>query len=61
MNKINAEWHKANRMPQRATLDERVAWHLAHLGACACRTDLPASVATELKRRGVKPPRPKIA
>jgi len=52
--KINAVWHKANRMPARATLDQRVAWHLAHLEACACRTDLPASITAELKRRRVK-------
>ncbi len=56
MGRINAEWHKANRMPARATLDERVAWHLAHLKACACRTDLPETVLAELKRRGIKPP-----
>lgn len=57
--RINAEWHKANRMPARATLDERVAWHLAHLRACACRTDLPATILAELKRQGIKPPRRK--
>ncbi len=56
---VNATWHKANRMPPRATLDERVAWHLAHLKACACRTDLPATIVAELKRRGIKPPEPK--
>jgi hypothetical protein len=59
MSKINAAWHKANRMPARATLDQRVAWHLAHLEACACRQDLPASIVAELARRRIKPPRPK--
>ncbi len=59
MGSINAAWHEANRMPPRATLDERVAWHLAHLKACACRTDLPGTVLAELKRRGIKPPAPK--
>lgn len=54
--KINAEWHEANRMPERATLDQRVQWHLAHLEACHCRTDLPATIVAELKRRGVKIP-----
>jgi hypothetical protein len=58
MGKINATWHNANRMPPRATLDQRVDWHLAHLKACACRTDLPASIVAELKRRGIKPPKP---
>jgi len=54
--KINRVWHKANRMPQRATLDQRVRWHLAHREACQCRTDLPAGILAELKRRGVKVP-----
>ena len=56
MSPINAAWHKANRMPAGATLDRRVAWHLAHRKACACRTDLPATIVAELKRRGVTPP-----
>jgi hypothetical protein len=54
--KINATWHKANRMPARATLDQRVAWHLAHLRACGCRSDVPASIIAELERRGVSLP-----
>jgi hypothetical protein len=57
--KINAAWHKAHKMPARATLDQRVEWHLAHLAACGCRTDLPESIRSELKRRGIKPPVPK--
>jgi len=61
MSKINGAWHKANRMRERATLEERVAWHLAHLKACACRSDLPATIRAELQRRGIKPPQPKIA
>lgn len=56
---INAEWHKANRMPPKASLDQRVQWHLAHLKACGCRTDLPATIVAELKRQGIKPPAPK--
>ncbi len=54
--KINAVWHKANLMPPRATLDQRVTWHLAHLKACSCRTTLPDSIVAELKRRGVRIP-----
>lgn len=53
---INAAWHKANPMPPRATLDQRVTWHLAHRLACQCRTDLPATIVAELKRRGAKVP-----
>jgi hypothetical protein len=56
MSTINAEWHKANRMPANATLDQRVAWHLAHWEACRCRSTLPGTIVEELKRRGVKVP-----
>ena len=48
---MNAPWHDAHPMPARATLDERVAWHVAHAKACRCRP-MPATVAAELKRRG---------
>jgi hypothetical protein len=54
MGKINVEWHKANRMPPKATLDERVEWHAGHLKACACRTDLPPAIAVEFKKRGIR-------
>lgn len=35
--RLNAEWHQNHRMPKRATLDERLAWHLEHEAHCACR------------------------
>jgi hypothetical protein len=53
--KLNAAWHKAHPMPERASLDQRVKWHLAHAKACACRA-IPGTVLRELKRRGVDPP-----
>lgn len=49
--KLNTKWHESHRMPPRATLDQRVKWHLAHAKACACR-DMPAGIVAELKRRG---------
>lgn len=54
-NNINVAWHEAHQMPSKATLDQRIEWHLEHLQACRCRTDLPASIETELTRRGLKP------
>ena len=36
---MNARWHDAHPMPPRATLDQRVAWHVAHAKACGCRAD----------------------
>jgi hypothetical protein len=56
--KLNATWHRTNRMPVRASLDQRVEWHLAHAKACSCR-DLPASILKELKRRGIRPTAPR--
>jgi hypothetical protein len=28
--KLNVEWHKQNRMPAKATIDQRIAWHIEH-------------------------------
>lgn len=50
--RLNAAWHRANRMPARAALEQRVEWHLAHAKACGCR-NLPASIVRELERRGI--------
>lgn len=47
---INAAWHEAHPMPKNATLDQRVAWHIAHAAACGCRP-APATVTPELSRR----------
>jgi hypothetical protein len=52
---INATWHKQHPMPARATLDQRVRWHIAHAKACGCR-EIPATVLKELRRRGAAPP-----
>ena len=48
---VNADWHRQHKLGKHASLDDRVRWHLAHLEACDCRRDLPASVVTELRRR----------
>jgi hypothetical protein len=48
--KLNAEWHKAHRMPKNATLDERIAWHLEHAKHCACRP-MPEKLKAEIAKR----------
>jgi catechol 2,3-dioxygenase-like lactoylglutathione lyase family enzyme len=53
--RLNAAWHKGHPMPRKATLDQRVSWHLAHAAACACRA-IPATIVAELKARGLRPP-----
>ncbi len=43
-------WHRANRIPKNATMDQRIAWHKAHAKVCGCR-EMPASVKAEIERR----------
>lgn len=51
--KLNAEWHKKNRMPKNPSFEQRVKWHIEHVQHCACRK--PSGVMfEELKKRGVK-------
>ena len=52
---INAAWHEAHPMPKNPSLDQRLAWHLAHAEACGCR-EMPPKVRAELERLGLKVP-----
>lgn len=54
--KLNEEWHLAHPMPPKATLDQRIAWHLEHEQHCACRP-MPAKLREELARHGEGEPR----
>ena len=44
---INRAWHDAHRMPERATLAQRVAWHREHALHCACRP-MPRAIAAAI-------------
>ena len=37
MSKVNAEWHKLNKMGENPTPAKRLAWHLEHSKNCRCR------------------------
>lgn len=52
---INRQWHETHPLSKKASLDERVQWHLEHTEACGCR-DMPESIKRELERRGIEPP-----
>jgi len=52
MGKLNAEWHRANRMPKNPTMDQRIVWHLAHARACGCR-EISGKLREEMERRGI--------
>jgi hypothetical protein len=50
MGKINAKWHKENRMPKNATIAEKIKWHQGHSKNCTCRD----SAAHLLKMKKLK-------
>jgi len=53
MMKMNKNWHLKNRMPEKATLDQRIAWHLEHAKNCSCR-EIPEKLKEEMKKRNIK-------
>jgi hypothetical protein len=34
---MNKLWHEQNKMPPKATLEQRIQWHTEHQRHCACR------------------------
>ncbi len=48
--KLNADWHAKNKMPERPTLEERLKWHLEHAKHCACR-EIPVKLLVEMRKR----------
>ncbi|MGZ5221957.1 MAG: hypothetical protein ACXWC7_17860 [Chitinophagaceae bacterium] len=54
---INREWHLHHKMPQHATVEQRIQWHLEHLKNCQCRRDLPVGIKAEMKKRNIAVPR----
>lgn len=53
MMKINAEWHKKNKMPKNPTIEQRIKWHLEHQKNCSCRP-IPEKLLGEMKKRKLK-------
>lgn len=51
--KFNREWHSKNKMPVKPTMDQRIAWHVAHDKYCGCR-DIPAKMQMEIRKRKSK-------
>jgi hypothetical protein len=47
---VNAQWHRHHRMPPDPTLDQRLAWHEAHVHNCGC-WPMPASLVDAMRRR----------
>jgi len=51
---LNARWHRHHPMPPRATLEQRIAWHEAHVHNCACRP-MPVSLIEAARRLRGRP------
>ena len=56
---INAEWHRAHRMPEDPTLEQRLEWHHEHARHCDCRKPPPklAALLAQAQATG-SPPQP---
>jgi len=50
MNKINKEWHLANKMPKNPSIEQKIIWHLEHSKNCQCRP-LSGKILEEIKKR----------
>lgn len=48
--KINKEWHQDNKMPIKATLDQKIKWHIDHVAHCKCRP-MPDTIKKEIQKR----------
>lgn len=46
---MNKDWHARNKMPPKATLEQRINWHSEHKKHCACR-EVPKSLLPYLKK-----------
>jgi hypothetical protein len=46
---LNKEWHRSNRMPPKATREQRIKWHAAHAAACGCRI-IPESIRLDVEK-----------
>jgi hypothetical protein len=50
--KLNAAWHARHPMPPKATVEQRITWHLEHAKHCACRPIPPKLRARIRRERG---------
>lgn len=55
---INREWHEMHKLSRKATLDERLNWHIKHAVNCDCR-EIPPTITRELEARGLCVPTPR--
>jgi hypothetical protein len=46
---LNKEWHRTNRMPPKATREQRIEWHAAHARVCGCR-EIPDGIKPDVAK-----------
>ena len=49
---LNKGWHETHKMPAKATLQQRILWHLQHRKHCGCRP-IPAKLAVAMQAKGL--------
>jgi hypothetical protein len=47
---LNKAWHEKHKMPAKATLQQRIRWHLQHRKHCGCRP-IPAKLAAAMRAK----------
>lgn len=52
---MNRTWHAEHRLDPRASLDQRIDWHVEHAQQCGCR-EMPDSIKRELQARNLPIP-----
>lgn len=57
MGRINKEWHTMHKMPEKASDQQRIDWHLEHSRNCSC-APIPKGVLDLMAKRGMVPPEP---
>ena len=45
---MNVTWHSEHPLSRKASLDERIRWHLDHKAICGCRL-IPASLQAKIE------------
>ena len=45
---MNATWHTKHPMPAKATIEQRIKWHIAHAKFCACRP-IPSNLRAKIR------------
>jgi len=53
MSKINKEWHVKNKMPNNASLNQKIQWHADHARECGCRP-IPPKIKEKMNERKPK-------